>query len=232
MATNNSNNFSNPIGVVNGGTGVASLVAYEPLLGGTTSTGPIQQNAQGFSTSGNVLKSMGASALPIFSTYAPFVLLSSQTVVAAATLDFDNTIITSAYTNYFLVYRNISHTLGGNMLLTFSTNNGSTFVITGYQSGRSQTGYNTTTTTNATSTTSILPIGSGTGNGVINSGQAFMNIPQGGMISYVGKSLFQSSPFRMTCYGTNSSTTTANFLRFTPSLGVITGTIAIYGIKS
>ncbi len=50
--------------VAGGGTGLATLTAYAPLVGGTTSTGNVQQATTGFSTSGFVLTSTGASSLP------------------------------------------------------------------------------------------------------------------------------------------------------------------------
>lgn len=59
--------------VAGGGTGVSSTTAYAVLCGGTTSTGALQSIA-GVGTSGQVLTSNGAGALPTF-----------QNAVAAAT---------------------------------------------------------------------------------------------------------------------------------------------------
>lgn len=50
--------------VEHGGTGVASLTAYAPIFGGTTTTGPVQSGTVG--TAGQVLTSNGAGALPTF----------------------------------------------------------------------------------------------------------------------------------------------------------------------
>jgi hypothetical protein len=55
--------------VSNGGTGVASTTAYAVLCGGTTSTGALQSIA-GVGTSGQVLTSNGAGALPTFQSTA------------------------------------------------------------------------------------------------------------------------------------------------------------------
>ena len=55
--------------VANGGTGAASQTAYAVLCGGTTSTGAYQSVAS-VGTSGQVLTSNGASALPTFQTIA------------------------------------------------------------------------------------------------------------------------------------------------------------------
>jgi hypothetical protein len=63
MATNNATNTSNPVTVPQGGTGDSSLTAYAVVCGGTTSTGALQ-SVSGVGTSGQVLTSNGASALP------------------------------------------------------------------------------------------------------------------------------------------------------------------------
>lgn len=56
-----------PLPVAQGGTGVTSTTAYAVLCGGTTSTGNLQSIA-GLGTSGQVLTSNGAGALPTFTT--------------------------------------------------------------------------------------------------------------------------------------------------------------------
>jgi len=55
--------MASPITVANGGTGDTSLTAYAVLCGGTTSTGVVQ-SVSGVGTSGQVLTSNGAAALP------------------------------------------------------------------------------------------------------------------------------------------------------------------------
>jgi hypothetical protein len=58
-------NVTGTLPVANGGTGVASATAYALLAGGTTTTGPFQSIAS-VGTSGQVLTSNGAGALPTF----------------------------------------------------------------------------------------------------------------------------------------------------------------------
>lgn len=58
-----SGDISGAINVAHGGTGQTSLTAYAILAGGTTSTGNLQQ-VSGLGTSGQVLTSNGAGALP------------------------------------------------------------------------------------------------------------------------------------------------------------------------
>lgn len=56
-----------PLPVAQGGTGLTSTTAYAVVCGGTTSTGNLQSIA-GLGTSGQVLTSNGAGALPTFTT--------------------------------------------------------------------------------------------------------------------------------------------------------------------
>jgi len=56
-----------PLPVAQGGTGLTSTTAYAVLCGGTTSTGNLQSIAS-VGTSGQVLTSNGAGALPTFTT--------------------------------------------------------------------------------------------------------------------------------------------------------------------
>lgn len=64
--------LGSPLGVASGGSGVASNTAYAVLTGGTTSTGAVQSVAS-VGTSGQVLTSNGAGALPSFQTITSFV---------------------------------------------------------------------------------------------------------------------------------------------------------------
>jgi hypothetical protein len=73
-----------PIPVANGGTGVTSLTPYAPILGGTSSTTPVQQ--AGLGNSGEVYTSQGAGMPGIFTSlgglgqiqYATVTLTASQ----------------------------------------------------------------------------------------------------------------------------------------------------------
>jgi hypothetical protein len=65
MATKNSIGSNKPIEVPFGGTGIASTSTYSVFCGGTTSTNPLQQ-VSSLGTSGQVLTSQGAGALPVW----------------------------------------------------------------------------------------------------------------------------------------------------------------------
>ena len=69
------------LAVSNGGTGVATMTtAYAPIVAGTTPTGAVQVASTGLSTSGFVLTSNGASAIPSFKDIpAPVLNITSVT---------------------------------------------------------------------------------------------------------------------------------------------------------
>lgn len=93
MATNNATNTSNPITVAQGGTGDASLTAYAVLCGGTTSTAAVQSIAA-LGSSGNVLTSNGAGALPTFQAAAGgtgFSVLAGQIFTASGAFTYTPT---------------------------------------------------------------------------------------------------------------------------------------------
>lgn len=66
--------------VATGGTGVTSLTAYAPVFGGTTSTGALQSGTVG--TSGQVLTSNGAGALPTFQTPATGLTIGTTAITS------------------------------------------------------------------------------------------------------------------------------------------------------
>jgi hypothetical protein len=65
MPTINAINSNDPVEVAKGGTGASSLTAYAIICGGTTGAGVVQSIAS-VGTSGQVLTSNGAAALPTF----------------------------------------------------------------------------------------------------------------------------------------------------------------------
>jgi hypothetical protein len=90
------------LGVTSGGTGATTFTAYGVLTGGTTSTGAVQ-SVVSVGTSGQVLVSNGASALPTFQTVSAGASISNDTstastlypLFAAATSGTPTTIYTS-----------------------------------------------------------------------------------------------------------------------------------------
>lgn len=72
--------------VADGGTGVSTMTtAYAPVCAGTTATGALQVASTGLSTSGYVLTSNGASAVPSFQAAAAGGILSRNVYDASST---------------------------------------------------------------------------------------------------------------------------------------------------
>jgi hypothetical protein len=101
--------LTNPLTVPNGGTGDSSFTAYSVVCGGTTSTGALQ-NVSGVGSSGEVLTSNGAAALPTWqaaggggsSVYFQAYSTTNQTVAGgntSTTIIFDSAVtnVGSAY---------------------------------------------------------------------------------------------------------------------------------------
>lgn len=132
MTTNNSINTPKPIDVSSGGTGVASTTAYGVLAGGTSSTSAFQNIGTG--SSGQVLTSNGAGALPSFQAAAgggDVVLLSSQAMTGVNSITFNNFVDNTVYNSYKVEMWGISST-NNDIYMQISTDNGSTFVSSGY----------------------------------------------------------------------------------------------------
>ena len=55
-----------PMPIIEGGTGIQSAISYAPLVGGTSSTSPLQSASSGISNAGWLLTSQGNSLLPIW----------------------------------------------------------------------------------------------------------------------------------------------------------------------
>lgn len=99
--------------VAGGGTGVTSNTAYAVLCGGTTATGAIQSVAS-VGTSGQVLTSNGAGALPTFQTFIP----AASGFVAFASANLSN--VTGNGTFYLVQFNSTSRNNG----TMFSTGTG------------------------------------------------------------------------------------------------------------
>lgn len=140
-----------PITVDEGGIGVKTLTANGPLYGNGTSA---IQSISAFNRSGAYLASQGSSLIPVFTNGNTLVLLSSKTAVGGAgTVDFTS-LISTTYSTYFLLYTVVSASVGhvDTPVMRFSTNNGTSYVTSGYRSSLNFNVYNSTTITNVTNT--------------------------------------------------------------------------------
>lgn len=116
--------------VASGGTGVSSFTAYSVVCAGTTSTGALQ-NVSGLGTSGYVLTSSGAGALPTWSINSALSLTLAQVLANGRNVDATGTIKTSASVNSIDV--NLKY-LWGASAVTLNWSTGQLFNIVGVQS--------------------------------------------------------------------------------------------------
>lgn len=216
--------------VAGGGTGLTSATAYAVLCGGTTSTGNFQSIA-GVGTSGQVLTSNGAGALPTFQAAASggnLVLIQSQTASTSASLTF-TTGITATYANYFLLYSNVTLSAGVNLFLQISTNAGVSYIATGYTSGLTNNTYNSSTWTNGSATTGVILLNvSGLSSGFLY------------LFDVTGGANFQSAGITVANNGSGGgasflsggiNTANVNAFKIVPASGTInTGTFTLFGI--
>lgn len=112
--------------VPDGGTGVSSFTAYAPIFGGTTSTGALQSGTVG--SSGQVLTSNGAGALPTFQANAASGTVTSVSVASAN--GFAGTVATATTTPAITLSTTITGILSGNgTAISAATTTGSGSVV-------------------------------------------------------------------------------------------------------
>jgi hypothetical protein len=91
--------------VADGGTGVSSLTAYSVICGGTTSTNPVQSVAS-VGTSGQVLTSNGAGALPTFQASSGATMGTPVASTSGTSIDFTG--IPSTATQIAITFAGVS----------------------------------------------------------------------------------------------------------------------------
>jgi hypothetical protein len=118
IATQNANNVTitggsitgiTDIAVADGGTGASSFTAYSVVLGGTTTTGALQ-NVSGVGSSGQVLTSSGAGASPIWAD-SGMTLLGTITTTSGTSKTLSVTL--TGYKFVVLFWNGISSTTNG-----------------------------------------------------------------------------------------------------------------------
>lgn len=228
MATNNVNDFSNPIAVSNGGTGVDNTTAYGLICGGTTTTGALQNAGTG--TIGQILTSAGSSSLPIWSTPTSGSWVLLQTITAnntTGTIIFDDTIITSSYVNYVFVINALITASAQILFYQCSTDNGSTFET--FDRSVNTAAYNSNSFTNVSTSTSNIRLYSNS-KGPFSAVIFFYQL-SGGKIFSTFQTFGNGVGY---AYGSGYSTTTTaiNEIQFFSAANWTSGTISCYGIVS
>jgi hypothetical protein len=238
MATNNATNTSNPLTVSQGGTGDSSFTAYAVITGGTTSTG-VFQNVSGLGSSGQVLTSNGASALPTWQAAGSgggnLVLIQSQTASSSATISFTSG-ITSTYNNYVFYLSNVvPATNTAQLKLVFSINGGSSYITSSLGTGMNYWAYNSTTNNNVNASTSFFispALSTTTGmSGIINC----LDITSGTVPLQNSIMTLNSTALATTAFGVGGgfyfTTATINAFQFSMSSGnIASGVFTLFGV--
>jgi len=183
-------------------------------------------------TSGNVLTSNGT----IWSSSSPalgnWVKLQTLTASTSATLTFTSTYITSTYSSYVVIMNAIvSDGTSGAFGMTVSTNNGSSYLSTGYVGSAMYLVYNTAvgafTAVTSTSDFNIL-VGSDTGE---NNGTLWLyNLATTKSPSILGD-FWAKSLYWQKAIGYNTTTTAINNIKFAFDAGnIASGNLTLYGI--
>lgn len=166
----------------------------------------------------------------------PWKLIQSQTASNVASLNF-TTGITSVYSVYVIILDGlIPITTAQDLQMQVSTNGGSTYINTGYQSGTIRASYNSTTLVNAANiTTSVNLTGGVNSAGVGASGTIFCyNLNNGNTNAFMGMVSWQGATFIGVGWSgaTGPGTTTVNAMQFTFTSGnIASGTVSLYGLQ-
>lgn len=220
--------------VAQGGTGVATTTVYAPLFGGTTTTGPLQSGTVG--SSGQVLTSNGAGALPTFQPVSAgeLTLLATATASSSATLDFTS-VMSSAYDQYLVVIEEILKSTSSHFDMYISVNNGSTFTQQmDYQEEKYTLGGASAPVYQGGGNVSPAIIQSITGTALI-CGYGWLTSTQGanGTIFDFNTGARTTGLFFHTYGEANQVGSPTNAIRFAPSAGNFTsGKIYLYGVKN
>ncbi len=246
---------AHPLPLASGGTGASTLTGvltgngtsavtaqavtqYNVLIGGAANA--VTSIAPG--AAGQALLSAGALSNPAFGavTGASLVWLSSQTATSSASINFTS-LISASYTSYFVTFYNVFPETDAAVLnMNLSNDNGSSWIATSYLCGGNYHPYNSTTFTNANSTTTCPINGGGQSSTTSNApicGQMYlynMNVaiaPEffGQCTYFISGGTLNEQYFS----GTNTANTGINALQFLFSAGDIsTGTFTLYGVKN
>ena len=240
MATNNADNFSNPIAVNTGGTGLSSTTAYGVMCGGTTTTAPLQNAGSG--TGGTeVLTSTGSTSLPtwqVSSLGGSWTLLSTITANNTSKyINFDDTIITSAYTTYVFVLNTLtinSPYTNTPVIGCARLNGGASIQFTG---GFNYNAYNSNSLSNSYGSLlyyqQFLPQSAGPFSSVI-----FLYLPAGNNASMTAQTFGNVSGTPTYSYCSSYSSPNSGVINWVGFQGGffsgnwLTGTISCYGVSS
>lgn len=184
-----------------------------------------------------------AGDITINSTGGGKVLLSTVNASGASSAVFNSTYITSTYNKYEIEFDGLLGSTNASILLTFSVDNGSNYLATGYASYcmAMVSGSSTVNGNNAVGATS-MDLSAGGGYGVT----ATSSYPAQGTIKFSNPSAAKVCQFTWDANlmngnitvthqigsGFNTGTTAINNIKIAPSTGTFTGNFRLYGLAN
>jgi hypothetical protein len=235
------------LNVANGGSGRTSATAYAVICGGTTSTGA-EQSIASVGTSGQVLTSNGAGALPTFQTPAGgggggLVFISTQTASASSSLSFTSG-LSSTYTTYMIIIQGLYTSATTTIKMTCSNDGGSTYFNSYYDVCLTKISSDAGTQAITVATNAAdwdLSAGVNTQNSIATTtnGTIYLSNLNAGNGNYAD-ARFDISTSKSGGYGSwtqgvgkvqLTSASAVNAIKFAPTSGTFTaGTITLYGL--
>lgn len=227
-----------------------SANAHATVVGSTTaastttiqapSAGVILTGVQGVAVANKNYVTINTSTGAIGSDAGPtagsLVRLSTVTAAAAASVIFNSTFVTSTYNNYLLMFTQVlPGTNGVTMNMDWSTNNGSSYLATSFQTGGINNGWNSALISNFNAiTTCQISATTGMSNTLYTGGQIILtSMTSGtGKPAYTGQAMYTENTYA-SIYGVNSTAALViNNIRISMSSGTISGIFILYGIAS
>ena len=160
------------------------------------------------------------------------VLLNTQNASASSSISFSSTYITSTYNTYLIVFQNVVQSTNSNTELQFSTNDGSTYLTTGYVGNLWAVPINSAAWGQLNSTTFLYITVNTTSIG--SSGYIYLFNPLNGKSPQICSMNFSNNSGNSVNFTLDSgyqTTTNINNIKFFDSSGTITtGTFSLYGV--
>lgn len=166
-------------------------------------------------------------------------LLATTNASGASSVVFSSTYITSTYKGYVIHFSGVyGSSNGAHILLTFSTDNGSTYLNANYKYTNMWIANSSGLVNGQTNTSSSISLTDGTGGvsststnqtaGTINIYEPTSSITSNVLFSL---NITNSTQVIVSGSGQNTGTTAINNIKIAPSAGTLTGTFKLYGVS-
>jgi hypothetical protein len=189
----------------------------------------------GAGTAGQVLTSNGSGSAPSFqaaSSAGSWVLLQTQTASGSPTTISFTSQISATYNSYVLTWSNVQPSTTASPTLVVSTNNGSSWISSGYLCGTLYAAYNSATTQTGSST-AYAYLGAGSTNTGYSAGQVFLSNVSNGSPFLMNGTSFASGNNSISLIGGTNTATNVNAIQLafgTTGYTFNSGTFTLYGI--